>query len=292
MNKLAKAYVETSIDALDQQFKEMDKKLQKIYERYSRNEEELKKQMALLMYEYEVKEEKLNMTPKEQRKVKKQIDKTINQITLEELALEKDLVSEIEALGINLYEYKQHLLKALVDLSMIPLDLDKLDKIINTEIDGKLWSDRLWTNKQLIANKLKLHLDKLVRGETNINKIKKDLSDTINHKRYITERLWRNELARVQTAIENELATNEGLEYQLFLATLDSKTSDICRNLDGKEFKVTDKAKPNPPTGTHVNCRSCLITIPYKGWTSSTRRDNQSEKIIEFTTYKEWLKDR
>lgn len=290
MDRQVKAYVNTTLEALEEQFKILDKKLKVLYKKYSTNEEMLKKEMAMLMFEYEVVEERLKMTAKEQRQATKNINEIINQITMEEYALEKELIEEVKTLGKDLYSYKQVLLSVVIDLSMIPLDLKKLDKIIKTEIDGKLWSDRLWKNKKMVRDKLKLHLQKLVRGETDINKIKKDLFQTIKHKRYVTERLFRNELARVQTAIENEFCENEGIEWQLFIATLDGKTSEICRGYDGKYFKINDLNKPNPPTGTHINCRSCLVSVISPTWKPRTRRDNETKEIIKWITYKEWLK--
>ena len=48
--------------------------------------------------------------------------------------------------------------------------------------------------------------------------------------------------------------------YQI-VATLDSRTSDICRHLDGKVFDMKDYEPGVTAPPFHVYCRSC--TVPY-----------------------------
>lgn len=45
------------------------------------------------------------------------------------------------------------------------------------------------------------------------------------------------------------------IDQELYVATLDSRTTPICRSLDGKQFPVGDG--PRPPV--HVNCRSVRV---------------------------------
>ena len=61
-------------------------------------------------------------------------------------------------------------------------------------------------------------------------------------------------LVRTETAYIYEQATKDayeecGVEWYEFLATLDGRTSEICRELDGKHFKVRDAmpGKNYPP---------------------------------------------
>ena len=75
------------------------------------------------------------------------------------------------------------------------------------------------------------------------------------------------------------------------MATLDQKTSEICRRLDGNVYSIDDKNKPIPPTGTHVCCRSCLISIPSTKWRPKKRMDNETKDHISYKKYEEWKKD-
>ena len=75
------------------------------------------------------------------------------------------------------------------------------------------------------------------------------------------------------------------------MATLDQKTSDICRDLDGNVYDINDSNKPIPPEKTHVGCRSCLVSIPSKEWRPKKRMDNETKEHITYANYKEWKKE-
>lgn len=71
-------------------------------------------------------------------------------------------------------------------------------------------------------------------------------------------------LVRTETAYVYEQATQDayaqcGIEWYEYLATLDNKTSEVCRGLDGKHFMVKDAmpGKNCPPM--HPNCRSTTV---------------------------------
>ncbi|WFF39283.1 minor capsid protein [Moraxella nasibovis] len=68
------------------------------------------------------------------------------------------------------------------------------------------------------------------------------------------------------------------------LATLDRRTSPICRHLDG-QFMPIDKAKYPP---YHFNCRSSF-EIVYDGYTPPKQRASE-HGVVENQSYYEWLK--
>ena len=84
-----------------------------------------------------------------------------------------------------------------------------------------------------------------------------------------------------------------GIEKYQFLATLDMRTSEICRGMDGFIGNVT-QAKVNvnyPPM--HVNCRS--TTIPYFEDDDTLDRiakdeDGNNIKVPRRMTQEEWIK--
>ena len=80
-------------------------------------------------------------------------------------------------------------------------------------------------------------------------------------------------------------------EYE-FMATLDKRTSEICRELDGKHFKV-DEAVPGenyPPM--HPRCRSTTIMYKPEKYDTHTRmardKDDKNIKISLGMKYDEW----
>ena len=85
-------------------------------------------------------------------------------------------------------------------------------------------------------------------------------------------------------------------EYQ-YLATLDSRTSAICRSLDGQKFKYGDG--PTPPV--HFNCRSTTIPVidyralglrPPEEVIGPARRAAAGGQVSAETNYAKWLRDR
>ena len=80
---------------------------------------------------------------------------------------------------------------------------------------------------------------------------------------------------------------NDIVEGYIWVSTLDGRTSQQCRSLDGEVFK-TGKG-PVPPI--HVNCRS--TTIPkLKGidLLSKVTRASKNGQVSATTTYYDWLK--
>ncbi|WP_193441409.1 minor capsid protein, partial [Streptococcus suis] len=84
------------------------------------------------------------------------------------------------------------------------------------------------------------------------------------------------------------------VEYYRFLATLDLRTSSICREHDGKIYKVSERitGKNYPPM--HPWCRSDTIASDDSEWLAkATRsaRDPVTGKTIQVPanmTYKDW----
>lgn len=69
-----------------------------------------------------------------------------------------------------------------------------------------------------------------------------------------------------------------------YVAVLDTRTSAICRALDGNVYRYDDPKKKLPPQ--HVNCRS--TTIPLLRGGDTTLRD-QREQPLTMRSYEQWL---
>lgn len=96
------------------------------------------------------------------------------------------------------------------------------------------------------------------------------------------------------TRAETWKANNDVVIGYRWLSTLDSRTSSICRSLDGQVFKIGEG--PIPPA--HINCRSTTIAELDEDFAElrrgSTRRakdeDGKKQEISAQSTYYEWLK--
>lgn len=97
-------------------------------------------------------------------------------------------------------------------------------------------------------------------------------------------------------------AEEMGIEVKKqWLATLDNRTRDTHRELDGKEAKIDEPfivdgdeidypGDPSAPPELVYNCRCTLKYIypKYKNMQNKERRDQKNDTIIQFMSYKEW----
>ena len=134
------------------------------------------------------------------------------------------------------------------------------------------------TNSQLVTQirgtaRMKYSDGLLARNETNARAI---IRTSVQHVATT---------ARQATWAEND----DILDGYEIIATLDSKTSQICRSLDHKFFKIGEG--PVPPL--HPNCRSTTIPHIKKEYRIDTGDGTRSSKdgyVAGSTTYYEWLK--
>ena len=127
--------------------------------------------------------------------------------------------------------------------------------------DGDNFSDRIWKNKEKLVNNLHTELTQsIIRGESPQKAIDR-LAKTMNVSRTQAGRLIMTESAAVSSTATKDSFRALGVEQYEILATLDSRTSEICQELDGKVFDMKDYAVGDTAPPFHPNCRS--TTVPY-----------------------------
>lgn len=135
----------------------------------------------------------------------------------------------------------------------------EIETIIQNEWSGANYSQRLWRDNDLLANKLK---DELVRAAINGSNPKvtaKKLRDSFGGTKPNTERLVRTESTYVANATIAKRYNDMGVKSYTFSAHIDSRTSSICRHLNGETFPLKDfKPGVNAPA-MHPNCRSRIV---------------------------------
>lgn len=141
------------------------------------------------------------------------------------------------------------------------------DKRIDTMIkkpwarDGTNFSDRIWTNKEKLVNNLHTELTQSIIRSDPPQKAIEGLAKTMNVSRAQAGRLIMTESAAVSSAAAQDSYKELGVEQYEILATLDSLTSDICRDLDGKVFDMKDYAVGDTAPPFHPHCRT--TTVPF-----------------------------
>lgn len=137
----------------------------------------------------------------------------------------------------------------------------QIESAINRKWSGKNYSERIWKNTRLLAQELKQELlINLVTGRTN-----REVAEIIQNKfgkgASVARRLVRTESNYLAAELNFQAYEECGVEKYQYLATLDLRTSEICRSLDGKLFLVKDRqAGVNCPP-MHPWCRSTTISV-------------------------------
>ena len=175
-----------------------------------------------------------------------------------------------------------------VDLKFDLLKQEYIDAAVNAKFKEELFSDRIWTNKAVMIDKLHTGFVDAMKGDTTIDKLASDIKNTFNVTAYESSRLVRTENARIQIQAQYDIGINTGVEQVMWSATLDGLTCAEDAELDGKVFPI-DEA---PECPAHPNCRCDLINMPYAGWTPTQRKDNETKDLIDYKDYATWAKDK
>ena len=181
------------------------------------------------------------------------------------------------------------------------IDERKLQKVISKPwaADGKTFSDRVWQSKTTMVNELHQQMTRtIIQGKAPDEAIKsmtKYLQNKTNNAKYNAGRLVMTEQAFISSAAQKDAFNDLDVEEFEIVATLDSHTSDICREMDGKHFPMKDFQPGVTAPPFHVWCRS--TTVPYfdDEWGRSGERaargeDGKTYYVPADMTYPEWEK--
>lgn len=138
----------------------------------------------------------------------------------------------------------------------------KLLKIVNsTWAGGSNWSERIWKDRVKLGKKLTKVLSVGVPQGFGMQKMARELSSVMGQTFYNSFRLIRTEASHIDgqvtldryKEIQKELGEKVRYRYDAFL---DSKTSDVCRDLDDQVFDLEDAEVGVNYPPMHPNCRS------------------------------------
>jgi len=176
------------------------------------------------------------------------------------------------------------------------IDETKMNKVLAKPWapDGKNFSERIWgkDRTQLLYQLENRFSQGMIRGESP-QKIIKDIQKALNSSEYATRRLVMTESAFFASASRKETYDKLEVKQYKILAVLDTKTSTICRDMDGKVFDVKDYQPGLNANPFHANCRT--TTTPYfndkftQQQERATRDENGKTYYVPANmTYKEW----
>lgn len=123
------------------------------------------------------------------------------------------------------------------------------------------WSARIWKDRKALGYLLDDVLKIGVAQGSSLDKISKQIREKFNTSTYNAMRLVRTETTHIHEQSAMLFYKDTGCKKYRFLAYLDEKTSDVCKEHNRKMFLVSEaKVGVNYPP-LHPNCRSTTAPV-------------------------------
>lgn len=302
--------------------KEIENKINSWYMRFANNNEITINEAKKLLNSNELKEFKWDV----QEYIKYGHENELNELWMKELenASTKYHISRLEALKIQTQQTMEKLFGNELDevdnltknsyinnyfhtmfeyqkgfnvgFNVTNIDQNKLSKIVNKPwaVDEKNFSERIWGNKTKLINELHNELTKMCLTGKSPDESIKYLS-----KKFNTSKAQAGNLIMTENAYFSQLAQKDcfnalDVEKYEIVATLDSHTSEICKEQDGKVYDMKDYQTGITAPPFHNYCRS--TTVPHfddfdlEGERAARDEDGKTYYVSDKMKYDDWYK--
>lgn len=176
------------------------------------------------------------------------------------------------------------------------INVRMIDQLIAYPFNGASFSERLWKQKDYLLQKLNESLTTtLVQGK-NPDTLAKEFAKAFDAREYEAKRLLHTEASFLIEQATQKGYEEDGVEWYSILATLDSKTCEICGRKDGKRYRVGEGIVGKTLNPFHPGCRCTTIPEDEEPDEDDTRmaRDPVTGRNYEVPanmTYTEWHKE-
>ena len=181
-------------------------------------------------------------------------------VELTKVTHEYQMTLEDTLIGLFTEQYKE--VSELLGIMAPVINREAIKTIIEYPYAGKMFSDRIWDNKDALVKHIKQNLTAgIIRGDS-IQKIARQLKKDLNVLYYQAERLVRTETNYAMNQGHLKGYADSGVvEKYEFLAAIDSRTSKLCKNQNGEVYKLSDAVVGVNFPPLHPHCRSTVIPI-------------------------------
>lgn len=173
-----------------------------------------------------------------------------------------------------------------MDFSYSYVDEKELNRILSADWSGQNYSKRIWGNTQGLARELKEQMALAYLT----GKAESDIACELT-KKYATaaanaRRLVRTESAYMSGQAQAAADRDAGIDKYRILATLDLRTSDKCREMDGKVFAYDDMEVGVNYPPFHPYCRTTVLSVLDDEDLSALKRRSRDPVTGEVKTFK------
>lgn len=171
-----------------------------------------------------------------------------------------------------------------------------IETILRNPWSGRQFSQRIWGNTDVLADQLSEIITGGFMSGLSVEKMREQLEELAGVGKHAANRLIRTETTYMSNAAELESYKEAGIDKYQFLATLDNRTSNQCREQDMKVYKVNEAVfgKNIPPL--HAYCRSTTVAYFNKDTLDKIERSAVDPLTGKLTTvpanmsYDSWYK--
>lgn len=180
-----------------------------------------------------------------------------------------------------------------VGFSFQKLNDDLVSKVVSKPwtADNTTFSQKIWRDRSLLIDTLQKEMTQsFVRGESPqrlISVVQKKMDSSRSN----AARLVQTEQAFFSASAQQEAFKALDVKQYEIVATLDHKTSSICRSMDGKVFNMSDYQPGITANPFHARCRT--TTAPYFADDVDSKRFSRNasgdvEYVSANMNYEEW----
>lgn len=174
------------------------------------------------------------------------------------------------------------------------IDNAKMAKTVaDSSFKNATFSERIWVNQDQLKNSLSSVLSSALIQGKNPREFIPQIRKKFDVSRCNAERLLRTEIARVQTQAQAESYEANGIDEYEYVACGLKDVCPLCKEMDGKTFKLKDMeiGKNAPPR--HPNCHCALAPHSdrkeYEKWLDGLANGDHS---LRFDEWKERQSDK
>lgn len=168
-----------------------------------------------------------------------------------------------------------------------------VEQVLRAPWSGKNYSERIWGNSDKLARTLQDTVFNSVHRGVPVEKLAKEVQERMNVGKNDAVRLVRTELNYVHNQATLDSLKSANMEYFQFIATLDKRTSSVCREHDNHVYPIDEAEVGTNVPPLHPRCRSTIAgSIDSKKATSGSRtsllRKGEYQKVPRNMDYDNW----
>ena len=161
---------------------------------------------------------------------------------------------------IGVVDYVSKDTSAILGNSLAKFDPKLIERIVNQKWNSENYSDRVWKNRTGLARKVMKNITVGISQGHEFKRMSEKLSKDMNVGYYEARRIIETETTGALENTKEQVYKEMGITKYRFIATIDDRTSKICRALNRKVFDLKDRQIGVNCPFMHPFCRS--VTVP------------------------------